>query len=375
MASSRVRLSVARNPSVSSEGLSLPGASSGELNSLQEESLDSFPCVVYECNSSMELTFITSNIFELIGIEARELVGNRALWDERIAADDLALVRRKIEELKNVKSISITHRLLDCRGLPVWVTHSLQRTRPDADGFRGCLLRAGNEAAVQELGQGAADLFVHKIGNHFQLLRLVVSSLKKVLPASRETEVLNQTVDSAIELARSFSDYNQAPSSWVATVDLIDVLEAASTRLKPDFLEKDVLFENRIDPSVREVSIAGDPFLLELAVSHVLQNALEAAQKGGTVTLYAKAESKTGVVPLVKINVIDSGCGIDQKNLQRIFSPFFTTKEGHYGLGLSTAYRFVTMHSGVLQVRSIVNEGTEVKIALPAVALKSLPRE
>jgi len=382
VASSTARLSVARSPSAGAEGLDPLAASSigrGDSNSLDEASreisLDSFPCVLYECNRSMELTFITSNIFELIGFEAGELIGNRAFWDERIIADDLVLVRQKLGELKNLKSISMTHRLLDRRGLPVWVSHSLQ-SLPKAGGdvLRGCLLRSGKEAAVQESGQGAVDLFVHKIGNHFQLLRLVISSLKKVLPESRETEVLNQTVDSAIELARSFSDYNQAPSSWLGTVGMIDVVEAGSARLKPEFLEKGVLFENQIDPSVREVSVAGDPFLLELAVSYILQNALEATPKGGTVTLRAKAESKTSAVPVVKISIIDSGCGIEGKNVERILSPFFTTREGHYGLGLSTAHRFITMHSGLIQVRSIVNEGTEVKIALPAVALKNPSR-
>jgi signal transduction histidine kinase len=383
VASSIARLSVARNPSADSEGLGPLATSSkgrGESTSLhkasQEVSLDSFPCVLYECNRAMELTFITSNIFDLIGFEARELIGNRAFWDERIIADDLGLVRQKLGELQNLGSISMTHRLLDRRGVPVWVSHSLQSI-PKADGdiFRGCLLRGAKEAAVQESSQGAVDLFVHKIGNHFQLLRLVVSSLKKVLPESRETEVLNQTVDSAIELARSFSDYNQTPSSWSTTVGMIDVIEAASARLKPEFLEKGVLFENQVDPSVREVSVAGDPFLLELALSHILQNALEATSKGGTVTLRAGAESERSAAPVVKISVIDSGCGIEGKTVERIFSPFFTTREGHYGLGLSTAHRFVTMHSGLVEVRSTVNEGTEVKIMLPAVALKGLSRE
>lgn len=324
----------------------------------------------------MELEFVSDNIFELIGFEAKELVGNRSLWNERIVAEDLTLVQQKLDELRNLKSISMTHRLLDRRGLPVWVCHSLQSvTSSGKELFRGCLLAVGNETPGQGLTHGSVDLFVHKIGNHFQLLTLIINSLKKVLPESRETEVLHQTVDSAIELTRSFSDYNQAPVSWSTAVNMIEVLEAALIRCRPQFLGKGILLEERVDPSLQSVSLAGDPFLLELAISHVLQNALEATQKNGIVTFRAKAESKASVAPVVKISVIDSGCGIEEKNLERILLPFFTTKEGRYGLGLSTAYRFVTMHSGLMQVRSIVNEGTEIKIVLPAFPLKNPPQK
>ncbi|HEV8343032.1 MAG TPA: ATP-binding protein [Candidatus Binatia bacterium] len=365
MSTSIVRLPIARDLAIDLEGWVAEGETLGNF-------LDNLPCVIYECNRSLELKFISSNISKLIGFEAKELIGKRSLWDERIVVKDLSLVREKLDELKNLESVSLIHRLLDRRGLPVWVYHSLQAASGTEELFRGCLLRMDGEAADQGLSRSSVDLFLHKIGNHFQLLRLVINSLKKVLPESRETEVLNQTIDSAIELARSFSDYNQAPASWSAALDMTDILEAAAVRSQPDFLQKGVSFDPEIESSLHSVCVSGDPFLLELAISHVLQNALDSTSKGGKVTLSARAHSESGVIPVVKIRVLDSGCGIEAKNLDRILSPFFTTKDGRYGLGLSTADRFVTMHSGLMQVRSIVNEGTEVTIVLPAASLEGL---
>lgn len=333
--------------------------------------LNALPCVIYECNSSLELTFISNNISKLIGIEAKELIGNRLFWDERIVAEDWGLVGPKIEELKNINSVSMTHRLLNRRGLPVRVCHNLQNTsRSGQQFFQGCLLKIDDESPDQGLARSSVDLFLHKIGNQFQLLRLIINSLKKVLPESRETEVLHQTIDNAIELARNFSDYNQTPAAWSSDCDMAEVLQAASVRLRPDWLQKGVLFKDQTDPSLHSVSVSGDAYLLELAISHVLQNAVEATPQGGTVSLRASVESGIDVAPVVKVSIIDSGCGIEAKNLDRMSSPFFTTKEGRYGLGLSTAYRYIAMHSGLMQIRSVLNKGTEVHIVLPATDLK-----
>ena len=343
----------------------------------EQRFLESLPCVIYECGPSMELNFVSENILKLIGFEASELVGNRSLWEKRIVDQDLALVQRKLDELKTLKSVSMIHRLLDRRGLPVWVSHGLQQvTSGKGELFRGCLLGIGDDMRAQRLEHGAVERFVHKIGNHFQLLNLVVSSLRRVLPKSREADVLHETVERTIELTRSFSEYNYVPGSWLAAVDMFEVLQAAVRRHKPAFLAKGTILKERIDPSIDgQVSVSGDPFLLELAIGHVLQNALEAKGDGREVTLHARAESEAGVVSVVKISVIDSGCGIEEKELGQIFSPFFTTKEGHDGLGLSMACRFVEMHSGLIRVKSVEGEGTEVEIALPAVAVKRTPLE
>lgn len=360
---------LAPTESVETTPVQTEGLGSFEKEKPKEDFLHSLVCVIYECKRSMDLTFISNNILELIGFEAKELVGNRSLWEERIVAEDSGLVRQKLDDLKKLKSVSMVHRLLDRRGFPVWVSHGLQWvTSEDRDCFHGYLLGARNGTDVQGLGHGAVDLFVHRMGNHFQLLNLVISSLRKALPESRETEVLQETVDRVIELTRRFSEYNQAPSCWSEAVDMIVVLQGAVARRKPAFLEKGVVLEERIDASsIEQVSVSGDPFLLELAVGHVLQNALEATGAGGKVTLDAKAELEPGVV---KVHITDSGCGIEEKNLGRISLPFFTTKEHHDGLGLSMAWRFIKMHSGLLDVRTVRDQGTEVKVVLPAVTAK-----
>jgi signal transduction histidine kinase len=219
------------------------------------------------------------------------------------------------------------------------------------------------------------ERFVHKLGNHFTLLHVVLGSLRRVLPQSREAEVLHETVDRAIDLTRSFSEYNQKPSCWTESLDIIQVLQGAIIRVQPSFQEKGVNLEEKIDVSVEKIAVSGDPFLLELALGRVLQNALEATGEGGTVRLEAKAEMGRASHPAVYIGVKDTGPGIEEENLHQVLAPFFTTKEGHEGLGLTMAGRFVEMHSGALQVMTKPGKGTEIAITLPAFPIERVTRE
>jgi signal transduction histidine kinase len=317
----------------------------------------------------MELTFISDKIFDLLGYESREVVGSRFLSAKRIAPQDLELCEQKLEELRSHKAVTWVHRLVNSKGLPVWVSHGLQEiTVGSLKIYRGCLLEIGNELKARQLGSGTVERFIHKLGNHFTLLHVVLGSLKKVLPPSREAEVLHETVEKAIELTRSFSEYNQRPSCWMQSVDMFQVLQGAIIRVQPCFDDKGVALEEVIDPSLERVAFSGDPFLLELAVGRLLQNALEASSSGSSVKLLAGAEIGEYGKPAVRVIVQDAGTGVDEELLKQIFVPFFTTKEGHEGLGLNMACRFVEMHSGVLKFSSRKDKGTEVEIHLPATA-------
>lgn len=332
---------------------------------------DLFPCVLYECNASKELTFVSDNVADLIGLKATELIGSRSLWEQRVAPQDQLLVRQRIEEIAKQRSASFVHRLVDRRGLPIWVCHGVQRLDSDqGEVWRGCLLALGQAPGTQGVIPSTVDRLLHKMGNHFQLLNLVINSLRKVLPKSREADVLRETVDQAIELTRHFSEYNQVPNHWSTGVDLFEVIQTTVENQRPAFIAKGTSLKERIDPSIEKVTVSGDSWLLELALGHALRNALEASARGTDVTLHARAELEKGGTALVKLSVIDEGCGIEEKDLEQVFTPFFTTKEEHSGLGLSMTRRFVEMHCGVVEVRSVEGEGTEVEITLPAVEKK-----
>jgi signal transduction histidine kinase len=109
-------------------------------------------------------------------------------------------------------------------------------------------------------------------------------------------------------------------------------------------------------------------------IMNVLVNAQQATETGGTIIVQTRVaaepvapEPGSAPVPMVEIAIIDSGCGIPEKDLQRIFDPFFTSKEvgKGTGLGLSVSHGIVKAHGGTIKVESAVGKGSIFRIYLP----------
>ncbi|MDI1280460.1 PAS domain-containing protein [Brevundimonas sp.] len=119
-----------------------------------------------------------------------------------------------------------------------------------------------------------------------------------------------------------------------------------------------------IEGPSEEVRVRLDPVAFDGAVRALLANAIEALDGRGSVAVRLEALMEGGV----RLSVRDSGPGMDAELAARAVEPFFTTKEGAAGLGLSQAYAFARQSGGVLSIDSRPGDGAEVAITLPASA-------
>ncbi len=113
-----------------------------------------------------------------------------------------------------------------------------------------------------------------------------------------------------------------------------------------------------------------NPAQVNQVVMNLLSNAVDACPEGGTVTVRSRAEGDG-----VRIEVCDTGPGIDPLIRDRIFDPFFTTKpvgEGT-GLGLSISYGIIQDHGGSIEVDSQPGRGTRMTVRLPLECPKAMP--
>ena len=118
------------------------------------------------------------------------------------------------------------------------------------------------------------------------------------------------------------------------------------------------------------ISICGDSVLLEMAIAAVIANAIEASPLGGAVRIgvCARSEAVSQSGPnMAVVRVVDGGPGIPKDQLLEVSQPFYTTKPGHEGMGLSIASRYVELHDGFIHLSSVEGNGTEVDIVLPLV--------
>jgi signal transduction histidine kinase len=153
-----------------------------------------------------------------------------------------------------------------------------------------------------------------------------------------------------------------------------DVLDFARNRaLNPSLQKVDEMVEKAIEriqvpegvTLLKQLSLNGtqamvDEDELRQVLVNLMENACQAMTSGGTLTVGTKAQGER-----VAIDISDTGCGIPQEHLSKIFAPFFTTKSRGTGLGLAVVKKIVERHQGSITVESKVGEGTSFHIQLP----------
>jgi signal transduction histidine kinase len=108
----------------------------------------------------------------------------------------------------------------------------------------------------------------------------------------------------------------------------------------------------------------GDHRQLIQVFSNLFNNAYEAMKGKGTLSLRVFPVAKNGST-FVRIEVEDTGSGIDPENLHNIFNPFYSTKESGVGLGLPLVYKIIASHQGQIEVDNRPGEGVTFIITLP----------
>lgn len=124
----------------------------------------------------------------------------------------------------------------------------------------------------------------------------------------------------------------------------------------------------KFSPPDEDIVLMVDPSLIEDAVLNLIINAIEALEDDGAVSVrigYAEGGSDPDSQAEAFIEVADTGRGISEEDLKRIFNPFFTTTTGGTGLGLPAVRRIVRVHGGRVEVDSMIGRGSTFTIHLP----------
>ena len=321
---------------------------------------------MYECDANLSVTLITSNTLQLVGVDPQELLGGRDLWGERLFLDDRERLNSLLKGLQPGQSASATHRILDQCRLPVWVSHSFRKAATErGEVVRGCMVPLPKEICTQDVDSTIVPQFVHKIGNHFQLVNLLMGNLRRSGIATGDIDTLQHALDETVEFTRTFLNYAQGPSCQ-SEFELSEILKAVVETMVPAFAEKKVSLKNLVDVYLSGAMVLGDPFLLEIGFTAILQNALDATTAGGEVTVTASCERYRPDSGLsAQIVIADTGCGMDEEVLTRAVAPFFTSRRDRSGLGLSMASRIIEQHGGILRIDSVTGQGARVNIILP----------
>lgn len=141
-------------------------------------------------------------------------------------------------------------------------------------------------------------------------------------------------------------------------VSLNEVVEKTLALLQPELDNRGLHVKLKLARGLPAAPL--DPTQMQQALLNLIKNAMQAMTRGGTLTL-ATGENADGVW----VSVADTGCGIPQEQLNRIFEPFYTTKKKGTGLGLMIVQRIIRAHGGRIELESHVGRGTTFRLWLP----------
>jgi two-component system NtrC family sensor kinase len=181
----------------------------------------------------------------------------------------------------------------------------------------------------------------------------------------RETKRCAAIIKRLLDFAREklpekkFTDLNKVIEDTVRLVE------------RPAHL-RDIEITMDFDRTLPPIWIDGD--LIKQVIMNMLVNAQHAVEEKGNIAIRTRRSPHPRApaqgaepIPMVEISIVDTGCGIPEENLRRIFDPFFTSKDvgKGTGLGLSVSHGIVEAHGGLIEVESKVGEGSTFRVFLP----------
>lgn len=233
---------------------------------------------------------------------------------------------------------------------------------------RGELERTHRLEAWAEMARQVA----HDIKNPLTPIQLSAEHLRRV-HADRGKPlgpVLEGCVDSILsqvrllrQIASEFSSFASSPSARLAPADLPELVDEVVRPYEAGASDR-WLFAREIDAGIPKLLI--DRTLIGRALTNIIDNALHAMPGGGRVTIAARQIEGASV----ELTLTDTGVGMDEEALRRLFEPYFSTKAVGTGLGLSIARRNVELNGGTIAVASERGRGTRVTLTLPVATMK-----
>lgn len=229
------------------------------------------------------------------------------------------------------------------------------------------LVQTERVAAWRELARRLA----HELKNPLFPLQITVENLLRARENTPEQfdEVFRESTSTLLaEIANlktivgRFSDFSKMPAPQFQAVDLNEMVRGVVQ-----------LFQGQLTHGARKIEpelqlgqappVNADPVLLRRVIENLVLNAIDAMPEGGKLTFRTSKDDKFAIFELA-----DTGKGLTPEECERIFTPYYTTKQHGTGLGLAIAQSVVSDHHGRISVSSRKNQGTTVHVELPVAA-------
>jgi len=228
------------------------------------------------------------------------------------------------------------------------------------------LVQTERVAAWRELARRLA----HELKNPLFPLQLTVENMLRAREQRPDLfdEIFQESASTLLAeisnlkiILNRFSEFSKMPEPRFQRVDLNDLVEGVIRLFQAQLqvpAQSKIICNTELDQGLP--AIGGDPDLLHKAVLNLVLNAMDAMPEGGTLTLRTCEGNSE-----VRLDVSDTGHGLTPEECERLFTPYYTSKQHGTGLGLAIVQSVVSDHGGRIRVESAPGKGTTFKIDLP----------
>lgn len=317
---------------------------------------------ILDCNRAFE---------EMVGYTLEELRGMR--WQDITPKEYLELEEGIIKEemIRKGRSGYVVKEYIrkDGSRIPIEVTGSIVKGGEGKPDVVWCIVRDISErrrlekALLESERMAAVGSLAAQVGHDLRNPLTSISNAAYYLEmklknadakVKRMIEIILKEVEYADKILRDLLDFSKPIEPQPVPISIVDVLEDALASVdKPPKIELERIYR----PSPE---IPLDPDMLKRAFSNIIHNAYEAMPEGGRLTVEVEA-----LQDMVKVSFQDTGHGISEEAIGKIFQPLYTTKAKGLGLGLAAAKRIIEAHKGEITVESRPGHGSKFTVKIP----------
>lgn len=367
---------------------------SGEASFLYDN--DDIYFVIFNVESSLESTYLKKGNSMIYNIKAKQL-NFKTIEEEQFFIDkylhNYDLKTHILDEidmlmLRNINEIYFKHTLVDkeeeSHVLEVKGNYILNNQITiniyDVTKEEALISKAFQAEKLQALGNMSGAI-AHELNNQLMAIdgniELCYKSLK-IKENSYLTKALEAS-SNASNLIKSLLSYSVKDDISFEKIYIDDLFKDIDNKINLSVI-KDVDFIKNVRDDMARVYIYGSKLLLVEAFGNIITNAIESFNKTDHILIMNSKVTYLNTCPkdainyqnhisgkFLQIDFIDNGCGIPYELYNRIFDPFFTTKDkfSRSGLGLTQALGTIIKHSGILTLKSAINNGTTISVYLP----------
>ncbi|HLM59770.1 MAG TPA: ATP-binding protein, partial [Pyrinomonadaceae bacterium] len=222
------------------------------------------------------------------------------------------------------------------------------------------LIRTEKLAAMGTLAAGVAHEVNNPLASISSLIQMMQARKNLDEDTNEKLKLISTQIGRITQVTKDMMDFARVRPAAKSSVDVNKVIETSLRLASFDKFFQNLRLKKDFGANLPEIFADSDQ--LQQVFLNLFLNARDAMPGGGELFIKTSNSNRK-----IKIEITDSGVGIDEKNLKQIFDPFFTTKSTGKGtgLGLAVCYGIITAHGGKIEVESNENRGTTFYIVLP----------